>query len=250
MRNLLLVSLLCAACTAETPGESVQVNWVLDQDERAENTDFETAAGFAVHLDEARVDLASVYLYAPPSARLSAIAWLERGLVSVAHAHGGVDNEKGRRVLAEWTKPMNIDALGGSPVPLSKVAAEGGTVDAVKLEFKKGVIARVRGSAERAGKHWRFEAEVDPEEAIARTVELIELDETLEEDAVVHVSVQPKAWLQLCDFSRLGEGAPNADAAEVVKATTDDQVGRAISIGVRSPNAFRVYLQEEAGHAH
>lgn len=250
MRNLLLVPLLCAACTAETPGESVQVHWVLDQDERAQNTDFETDTGYRVHLDEARVDLASVYLYAPPSARLSAIAWLERSLVSVAHAHGGVDNEKGRRVLAEWTKPMNIDALAGSAVELSEAAAEGGVVDAVKLEFKKGTIAYVRGSAERDGKHWRFEAEVDPEDAIARTVELIELDETLEADTVVHVSVQPQAWLQLCDFSRLGAGTTDAESANVVELSTSDQVGRALSIGVRSPNAFRVYLEEEGGHAH
>ncbi|HET8936617.1 MAG TPA: hypothetical protein VFN67_24405 [Polyangiales bacterium] len=249
MRNLLVASLFCAACAAETPGESVQVRWVLDQDERAQNTDFDTDTGYRVHLEQARVELASVYLYAPPSARSRAIAWLEHSLVSVAHAHGGVDNEKGRRVLAEWTKLMNIDALASSAVELSEAAAEGGVVDAVKLELKKGAVAHVRGSAERDGKHWRFEAEVNPDEALARTVELIELDETLEADSVVHVSVQPKAWLSLCDFSRLGEGATDAEAAEVVQLSTDDQVGRALSIGVRSPNAFRVYL-EEGGHAH
>lgn len=250
MRYLLLTAALCGACASETPGERVQVHWVLDQDERSEHVDFETDTGYRVHLDEARVDLASVYLYAPPRARLRAIAWLERSLVSVAHAHGGVDNEKGRRVLAEFTKPMNIDALGGSAQALSETDAEGGVVDAVKLQFKEGVIARVSGRAERDGAHWRFEGQVDPAEEISRTVELIELDETIDQDAVVHVSVQPKVWLRLCDFSRLGAGAADADAAEIKKLSSDDQVGRALSIGVRSPAAFAVQVEEEAGHAH
>src|SRR5688572_2741832 len=129
MRGLIITAALCAACSAETPGERVQVSWVLDQDVQSEHADFETATGFRVHLNEANIELASVYLYAPPTARLGAIAWLERKLVSVAHAHGGVDNEKGRRVLAEWTKPMNIDALAGSVVELPETSAEGGVVD-------------------------------------------------------------------------------------------------------------------------
>lgn len=240
MRYLTLTAALCAACTSETSGERVQVNWVLDQDMQAEHAEFDTQTGFRVQLEEARIELASVYLYAPPSARLSALAWLERSLVSVAHAHGGIDNEKGRRVLAEWTKPMSIDALDSAPVALDDTAAEGGTVDAVKLLLKDGVVANVRGRAERDGKQWHFEAAVSPAEDVTRAVELIELEQTLEESSVVHVRVQPKAWLDLCDFARLGEPAD-----EVVTVDTDNQVGRALSIGVRSPNAFSVYIDEE-----
>jgi hypothetical protein len=160
--------------------------------------------------------------------------------VSVAHAHGGIDNEKGRRVLAEWTKPMSIDALDSAPVTLDETAAEGGSVDAVKLLLKDGVVAHVRGQAERDGKQWRFEAEVNPDGAVTRAVELIELEQELEESSVVHVRVQPKAWLDLCDFARLGE-----PSAEVVAVQADNQVGRALSIGVRSPDAFSVYIDEE-----
>lgn len=243
MRYLLMASVLCGACSAETAGESVQVHWVLDQDAQSEHADFETATGFRVHLEEARIELASAYLYAPPSARLSAIAWLERSLVSVAHAHGGIDNEKGRRVLAEWSKPMNIDVLGDSPVELPETTAEGGVVDAVKLQLKEGVVAHVRGQAERDGKHWPFAAEVKPEEAVTRAVELIELAQSIELGSVVHIRVQPKTWLDLCDFSHLGEGGAEADATTEV--SSDNQVGRALSIGVRSPSAFRVYIEEQ-----
>ena len=240
MRYLFLSAALCAACTSETSGERVQVNWVLDQDMQAEHADFETKTGYRVQLEEARIDLASVYLYAPPSARLSALAWLERSVVSVAHAHGGIDNEKGRRVLAEWTKPMSIDALDSTPVELADTAAEGGIVDAVKLLLKEGVVAHVRGRAERDGKQWHFEAEVAPDESVTRAVELIELEQRLEESSVVHVRVQPQAWLELCDFSQLGDSG-----GEVVRVAADDQVGRALSIGVRSPSGYSVYIDEE-----
>ena len=240
MRYLVLSAALCASCTSETSGERVQVDWVLDQDMGAEHADFETKTGYRVQLEEARIELASVYLYAPPSARLSALAWLERSVVSVAHAHGGIDNEKGRRVLAEWTKPMSIDALDHVPVELSGTSAEGGAVDAVKLLLREGVVAHVRGEAERDGKRWRFEAEVTPDEDVTRAVELIELEQTLQERSVVHVRVQPKAWLDLCDFSQL-----EAASEELVRVEADNQVGRALSIGVRSPSAFVVYIDEE-----
>lgn len=240
MRYLFLTGLLCAACTSETIGERVQISWVLDQDA----TDaFETQTGYRIQLEEARIDLASVYLYAPATARLSALAWLERGLVNVAQAHGGIDNEKGRRVLAEWTEPMRIDALAGA-VALDETSAEGGKVDAVKLVFNGGAVAHVRGTAERDGKYWSFDAEVEPAEEVVRAVELIELDQTLEQGSAVHVRVQPKAWLDLCEFSRLGEGSADASAPSV-EIATDDQVGRALSIGVRSPNAFAVTIEEE-----
>lgn len=241
MRYVLVSAVLCAACVSETSGERVQVTWVVDQGAQA---DFETKTGYRVQLDQARLELESVYLYAPPRARLSALAWLERSFVSVAHAHGGIDNEKGRRVLAEWTEPISVDALGDNPIELSETAGEGGTVDAVKLRLKDGVVAHVRGRAERDGKHWRFEAEIVPGEEVARTVELIEREHTLREGSVVHVGVQPQAWLDLCEFSRLGEGSDEAES-EPVRVEADDQVGRALSIGVRSPNAFSVYVEGE-----
>lgn len=241
MRHLWMSVLLGAACASETTGERVRVHWVLDPGIVAEHAELETQAGYRVTLEEARIDVQSLYLYAPPSARLGALAWLERGFSSVAHAHGGIDNEKGRRVLAEWTKPLTIDALSGAPVELSYTDAEGGTVDAVKLLLKDGAVARVRGQAERDGQRWRFEAEVTPDEDVARSVELIELEEALEANARVHIRVEPKVWLDLCEFSRLVENA----ADEVITVQADNQVGRALSIGVRSPSAFSVYIGQE-----
>jgi hypothetical protein len=241
MRYVLISAVLSAACVSETNGERVQVTWVVEQGVPG---DFETKTGYHVQLEEARLELEAVYLYAPPRARVSALAWLERSLVSVAHAHGGIDNEKGRRVLAEWTQSISVDALDDNPVELSETSGEAGMVDAVKLRLNDGVVAQVRGRAEREGRRWRFEAEIAASEQVARTVELIELEHSLRDGSVVHIGVQPQAWLDLCEFSRLGEGSDEADP-EPVRVEADDQVGRALSIGVRSPNAFSVYVEGE-----
>jgi len=188
-----------------------------------------------------------VYLYAPANATSvtgatqKAVAWLGQQLVSVAYAHGGVDVEKGRRVLAEWTKPMSIDVLSGSSTKLAETDAEGGTVDAVKLQLVDGKLAHVRGHAVRDGKRWYFEGDIDPKQGVQRVIELLELDEDLAEGAVVHMAVHPKTWLDLCDFSELGEAQNPAEADPTfMPVTKEDQVGRAIDIGVRSPNAFGV----------
>jgi hypothetical protein len=224
----------------------VRVSWEMDQALQEERADFQTATGYQVHLDEARLELKAVYLYAPAAARLSALAWLERSLVSVAHAHGGVDVEKGRRVLAEWTKPMTVDVLSDSAVRLAETDAEGGEVDAVKLQLADAAVAHVRGHAERDGKHWYFEADVEPSTDVQRHIELVDLGETLAQGSLVQVTVHPKTWLDLCEFEDLDDAGDQDSTFTAV--TKDDQVGRAIDIGVRSPNAFDVTIA--AGDDH
>lgn len=250
MRRFIALAWLCLACGTETSGERVRVSWEMDQAQQEDRTDFATATGYQVHLDEARLALKAVYLYAPAAARLSAVAWfersLERSLVSVAHAHGGVDVEKGRRVLAEWTKPMTVDVLSDSAVRLAETDAEGGEVDAVKLQLADAAVAHVRGHAERDGKRWYFEADVDPSDGVQRHIELLELGESLAEGSLVQLTVHPKTWLNLCEFDNLEEASGEDPSFTAV--TKEDQVGRAIDIGVRSPNAFAVTIA--AGDDH
>ena len=106
-------------------------------------------------------------------------------------------------------------------------------------------MARVRGTAERDEKRWSFEAEVDPSEGVQRHVELLSLQESIGEGSVVQVTVHPKTWLNLCEFERLGDATePGSDAVTV---PADNQVGRALSIGVRSPNAFSMQVASGEG---
>ncbi|MEY4582470.1 MAG: hypothetical protein RL701_7173 [Pseudomonadota bacterium] len=241
-----------AACGSETAGKLVTVTWQFDQNSTGENADFTTATGYAVHLDEALLNVAAAYAYAPASATQSAVAWLSHWGVSVAHAHGGLDAESGRKVLAEW--PMSegaavVDALASNTLKLQSSSAEAGTVAAVKLELAASATGPqaqlhggsmfVRGRAERDDVRMAFAATVALEAALeARSIDLTSLDEPLDADAVLHVAVHPAVWFQHCEFAEL----PTATTDDAVDVAADTQVGRALVIGVRSPEAFDFHI--------
>ncbi|MET0387898.1 MAG: hypothetical protein ABW321_18140 [Polyangiales bacterium] len=244
-----------AACAAETPGEVVPIVWQLDRDAAGENRDFETDTGFEVHLEMAQLAVAAMYVYSPLPGSVGAIARLSELLPfgAVAHAHGGLDPETGRRVRAEHLAPLVIDLLEPEPQWLPGSEAEAGSVEAAKIvlaESGKGLPADlgggavfVRGTARRDGAEGvPFEAAVSLPEAVnARSVDLTGLRETLAEGSVLHIAVHPRVWLRQADFSRL----PAAEGGASVHATADDQVGRALAIGVRSPEAFRIHASFE-----
>ena len=243
--------MLATACSSETPGRNVPVVWQLDQNLAGDEADFDTDTGYHVHLDEARLALGAVYAYsaAPSSVRAMASMQLERWFVSVAHAHGGLDAESGRKVLAELPQLTIVDPLAPEPWFSDITVAEAGTVDAVKLEFAEsgpselhGGSVFVRGQAERAGETLRFEAAVSLDAAVkARSVDLTGLNETLDTDVVLHIAVHPREWFRLCELDQL----PAALADEPVQVTADTQVGRALVIGVRSPDAFSFRVDSE-----
>src|SRR5688572_9306943 len=133
---------LAAACGGDTAGEVVVIEVALasaprDSDSVAE---FETDTGYAVELETARVRLGPIFAFAPEAlARAKPSAWdmLREGLVSVAHAHGGIDLVSGRVVRAEWLEPVTLDALATETVVLGEIEAEQGVVDAITLELAR-----------------------------------------------------------------------------------------------------------------
>jgi hypothetical protein len=234
-RCLLALSLsaLHAACDSETSGELVQVSWQLDQNSAGDNADFTTATGYDVHLEQAVIALGAAYAYSPTSTSQSAVAQLFR-FSSVAHAHGGLDAEAGRSVLAELPSgvaPIAIDALSPEVIPLPSVMAEAGSVEAVKLELAEagsldaaplqGAIAFVRGRATNAEHSLHFSATVS--EASPRNIDLTGLQQSLGPRSVLHIQVHPSAWFEHCDFGQLQP----ATSEELTVAPADSQIGRA-----------------------
>jgi len=245
LRNASLLSvwlLAAAACSSETPGKIVSVVWQL---ERASEPSFELPNGFHVQLEEARVGVSALYAFAPLESDVKAQAWRWLSGVSVAHAHGGIDPESGRRVRAELLEPVLIDLLASDAEPLPPVAAEAGAIDALKIELAQsgaagelhGGSAFLRGEAERDGVRFGFQASVvlgaPPK---ARSIDLTGLRGQLDDGSVLHVRVNPAAWLSHAELDRLA--APASD--EPVEIGADTQVGRALVIGVRSPEAFEL----------
>jgi len=233
---------LVSACSSETPGRIVDVRWQFDQNLGGDNADFETETGFQVHLEDARLALGAVYAFSPAPSSTRAVAQLRQWLLPVAHAHGGLDPETGRKVLAELPRATLVDALAEEPRRSALTTAEAGALDALKLvfadsdqpEFQGGSVF-VRGQAERAGETWAFEAAVTLDAAPkVRSVDLTGLRQTLDDGALLKIGVRPREWFRLCEFAQL----PATPAAERVVVTADTQVGRALVIGVRSPEAF------------
>lgn len=253
------VSLICwswlgvvaaLACSSETVGRSVPVRWQLDQNAAGDEADFDTDTGYGVHLDEARLALGAIYAYSPASSSVRTTARLARWFVSTAHAHGGLDAESGRKVLAELTQRTSVDALATEPWLSDTTFAEAGRVDAVKVEYAEeppsdlhGGAVYVRGRAERPGAEGlRFEATVAlGTDAAARSIDLTGLSESLDTNSVLHLAVHPREWFRLCEFDQLQPSA----ADEPVRVTAGTQVARALAIGVRSPDAFGVHITDQ-----
>lgn len=241
-RLLSMVIVLCtAACGArETPVELVPMRWAFEP----ANPNFTTATGWEVQLDEARIGIGAEYVYAPQAEKQGALALLSHAFVSVAHAQGGLDPGNGRRVMAELLEPFVADLLAPESTAAPPVQAEVGEFDAWTVELSDaaagldglhGASAYVRGQAIRGDQHIRFEAApsfgADP---TLRRIELPFHDGRLDLATVLSLSFQPAVWFAQCEFERLQPAA----ADEVVTATDNDEVGRALAIGMRDPESL------------
>jgi len=254
MSGCLAWTALTCACGSDTKGELVQVSWQLDQNS-PDNADFSTATGYDVHLDQAVVALGAAYAYAPAAQSPSAVAH-RFSFTSVAYAHGGLDAESGRRVLAELpagSAPIAIDALSSQAIALPTTSAEAGNVDALKLELAaagaisaeplRGAVVQVRGQATRDGQTLRFSATLD--DVTPNTIDLTDLTAELSAGSVLHIQVHPRTWLDRCEFAELAPsttGGSTATEAEIV-APADSQLIRALQIGVRNPEAWGLQIQ-------
>jgi len=246
---------LTCACGSDTQGELVQVSWQLDQNS-GDNADFSTATGYEVHLDQAVVGLGAAYAYSPLADSQSAVAQL-LSFTSVAYAHGGLDAESGRRVLAELPSgaaPLAIDALAQEAITLPTTTAEAGAMEALKLELAaagsisaeplSGAVLLVRGQATREAQSLHFSATLDS--VPTNTIDLTGLSAELSAYAVLHIQVHPRAWLDHCEFAELAPTTSDAAAtdAEIV-APADSQMIRALQIGVRNPEAWGLTVQTQ-----
>jgi hypothetical protein len=242
------LALCAAACGGDTSGQLVQVGW------RFEPADghFTTRTGWDVTLDEARLGIGAAYLYAPQDEQQSAVARLSRAFVSIAHAHGGVDPESGRRVLAELLDPVSIDLLSADATTLPRTAAETGSIDALTVELSDaaagldglhGGSVYVRGEAVQGDRHVRFEAmPVFGSDLKLRRVQLLGLHGELNRDAALVIHTDPSVWFAQCEFDRLQPSAADG----LVTAGMDDEVGRALAIGVRDPEALQLSVEPGA----
>jgi hypothetical protein len=236
---------LGCACGGATEGQSIAIRWALGASTSGIEREFATETGWQVSLEEARVGVEAVFAIGPSAAQPGAVAQLSRLLVPVAQAHGGYDEASGRRVRAELLDVIALDLLD-EPLQLGAQSAEDGAVETVEIELARarserssalhGHTAWVRGSAEREGTRVSFEggvslADAEPARRVERRVKL-----SLSEGGMLQLAVRPSEWFREAEFDRLPEPVDD----EPSQITADNQVGRAWTIGLRSPAAFDV----------
>lgn len=235
-RWLWCLSMLIAGCETQTAGQLVAMHWSVGG--APADREFTTDTGWQVTLEEARAGVESLFAIAPVE-QIGAVARLSRLLVPVAHAHGGYDDAAGRRVRAELLDVLAVDALAEAPRAEAE-SAEAGRVETIKLELAHtkqlpreldGFQAYARGTAERDGQRVSFQGGVVlADDEPARRVEL-RTSFSIGEGGTLHVTLRPSEWFRDAEFDRLPASGEIA---------ADNQVGRALQIGARSPDAFDV----------
>lgn len=216
--------------------------------ERSGPASFTTATGWDVVLDEAHLLVGAVYAYAPEGA-VASIRRLERLLVPVARAHGGVDPYGGRVVRCEWLSQVAVDLLAPAPTSLGVGHGSfGAASDAtVLLDAPAGALADPSGplrghhawvagtaTSPSTGASIAFEGGLDiSDEGTARLVEGIALAATLDDGGEVRMAVALSRWLDAVHFDRL------LDAGAAPRALAEGTQGHvAWLLAVREPRTW------------
>lgn len=216
---------------------------------------FTTLAGWDVTLTKALVATGALYYFdgppplvqrATPSLRPYALLALGLG---TAHAHPG--HYQAGNALGQMLEPWSIDLLAGA-ADLPPGDGVTGTYRSARFSFAappEGPMAGemvphsavVEGRAERAGESVRlFRATADMSD-IARSaaeghVEGCEFSElTITGDGLITISINPKVWLDLADFSEL---EPSADDT-LVEFPVDSQPKIAFAQGLAQLSAYK-----------
>jgi hypothetical protein len=220
-----------------------------------DGSSFTTAAGWDVTLTKALVATGPLYYFdGPPPLvrrtppRLRQYARFALGL-GLAYAHPG--HYQAGNALGQMLEPWSLDLLAG-PADLPPGDGVTGIYRSARFSFAappEGPMAGemqphsavVEGRAERAGESVRvFRAAADLNE-IARSAaeghvegcEFHELD--IAGDGRVTISINPKVWFDLADFSEL---APSADETPV-ELPADSQPKIAFAQGLAQLSAYK-----------
>ncbi len=248
----LCVALTLFAACGVTRGEPASAELALE----GGGGRFTTATGWDVVLDEARLVIDGLHVFAPAgdaSAALERVLWLGP---SVALAHGGHDDFGGRATRIEWLGPALLDLLGEGPTPLGPMSGSVGATDGATLAFgplpadlatasgpTHGHHAFLRGTASRevdgAPEVVRFEGGLDfTVGGTEHLIEAIAMTDRVEPEGRFTLSFELSRWLDQARFERLAAGDP-------ALITPSAQVGIAWDLGLRDP--MGIHLTYERG---
>jgi hypothetical protein len=226
------LTIAAASCNAGTGGRLMPLELRLVGDPSAGR--FTTTLGFEIVLEEAELVVGPLYAFAPAD---EPIARRSHALVSIAHAHGGLDPLDGRKVRAELLDRVAVDALSAEPLAFETLAEEG-AIDELRVGLEAepgqldGHLARVVGIATRDGATHAFEAFVDVGASPNERRVLVPFVAELSEGSILELRLDPRAWLDGVAFDRLGACETPCDFPDGSQAATS------AALGVRSVRGY------------
>ena len=246
-------ALVQVACSAKdsTAGKRVGFQTVATVDPEA-LSEFTTAVGWNVKLSRAAVAIGALHYFdgepavarrdAPARGPLERLALLFEG---VAHAHPG--HYQAGTALGEFLEPSSVDLLR-TPALLGRGDGVSGTFRSARFTFANKVVGRAaselapnialaEGVATKSGEsnaseiHFRLSAQF---EDVTTNVTRGEVDgcefaaADVEGDGTITLTVDPRIWLDLVDFSDVAEGTSDAPT-QIAKGETA-QIGFALGL--------------------
>lgn len=204
-----------AACGV-TPGRAIAVTFTAE----GALPDFETAAGWRVHLTQAWMSIGPIYVLAP-AAQTARLDRLRALVLPIARAHGGHDDFAALAVRAEWLDERVVDLLGG-PVVLGEGDGSAGQAESTTVELAvpadtagptRGHVAWVAGVATplAGGAEVAFEGGLDvAPDTIGSAVESVASAFAMDASGTLALSIHADgrggaapSWLEQAHFDRL-----------------------------------------------
>lgn len=225
---------------------------------------FTTTTGWDVALDEARLVVDALHVFAPAGDRSAALEqrrWRDlRSWIgpSVALAHGGHDGFGERGVRIEWLGPSALDLLAEGPSEIGPMDGSVGVTDEALLAF--GVLPEdlARSDGPTRGHHaWISGTASRTREGVTETIafeggrdftvggtdhliEAIAADALVEAEGRFHLRFELARWLDQAQFDRLPAGSPATIAPT-------SQVGIAWDLGLRDPRGILLSYEPYEG---
>lgn len=252
---VLLLALGCvAACGGDsTTGHSVALETVLTSDLGPDHS-FTTSSGWSVTLTKAALATGALYYYDGEPAfvtapRRSPSWWARLAPIGTAYAHPG--HYIAGRAMGQMLMPFSADLLAG-PTALPQGEGITGLVRSASFSFAApsagpalaalgGHAAVAEGVATKGDKVIHFALAADladvahtAKDGVVTGCGFAERD--VEAPGTVTVTVKPRVWFNLVDFSELPPGT--AEAPSIADASSTAHIAFALGLGQLSAYSF------------
>lgn len=245
MKRMLLALLLLNCGENSTTGKQVVLHTKLTSDLNTERS-FVTDYGWNVTLTRASFSTGPFYYFdGEPAFTRRAPSFFEfLKPIQTAYAHPG--HYVPGNAVGQMLQPQTFDLLGVGPFAMSDGVGVTGPVRSATFSFSApddGHSVVTSGSAERDGGtvYFTFTAALSDIERTAKDAQITGCkfeENTIDGDETVLVTVKPRIWFNLVDFSQVDAGTP--ESPTLVDRASVPHIAFALGLGQLSAYGFQL----------